>query len=74
MVVPGTVLVVEDDALIAASLVRALGANGYTARTCGSVASAISSIDADPPDLVLLDLGLPDGDGSDTIGGCSRSR
>jgi len=63
--VPGTVLVVEDDALIASSLVRALEANGYDARTTGSVADAVRSLDAEPPDLVLLDLGLPDGDGSE---------
>jgi DNA-binding response OmpR family regulator len=61
---PGSVLVVEDDALIASSLVRALEANGYDATTVGTVATAIVSIDAEPPDLVLLDLGLPDGDGA----------
>jgi DNA-binding response OmpR family regulator len=62
--VPGAVLVVEDDALIASSLVRALRANGYEARDVASVAGAIDAIDSDPPDLVLLDLGLPDGDGA----------
>jgi DNA-binding response OmpR family regulator len=61
---PGSVLVVEDDALIASSLVRALEANGYEAATVGTVAAAIKSFHDDPPDLVLLDLGLPDGDGS----------
>jgi len=61
---PGSVLVVEDDALIASSLVRALEANGYVAEAVGSVAAAIEAIDREPPDLVLLDLGLPDGDGS----------
>jgi DNA-binding response OmpR family regulator len=65
MHVPGTVLVVEDDALIASSLVRALEANGYDACTAGSVVDAIRALDAEPPDLVLLDLGLPDGDGSE---------
>ena len=29
------------------------------------MATAIASVDADPPDLVLLDLGLPDGDGAE---------
>ena len=62
--VPGSVLVVEDDALIASSLVRALDANGYEATDVATVAEAIEAIDSRPPDLVLLDLGLPDGDGS----------
>jgi DNA-binding response OmpR family regulator len=62
--VPGAVLVVEDDALIASSLVRALQANGYEARDVATVADALEAIDADRPDLVLLDLGLPDGDGA----------
>jgi DNA-binding response OmpR family regulator len=69
---PGTVLVVEDDALIASSLVRALDANGYDASATGSVASAIAAIDAAPPDLVLLDLGLPDGDGSEVAAHAAR--
>jgi DNA-binding response OmpR family regulator len=59
------VLVVEDDALIASSLVRALEANGFDAHACGTVAEALAELDREPPDLVLLDLGLPDGDGGD---------
>ncbi len=62
---PQSVLVVEDDALIASSLVRALGANGFEARACGTVADAIAALDEQAPDLVLLDLGLPDGEGAD---------
>jgi len=62
--VPSAVLVVEDDALIASSLARALTANDYEARTVGTVATALEEIAARPPDLVLLDLGLPDGDGT----------
>jgi DNA-binding response OmpR family regulator len=61
--VPGVVLLVEDDPLIASSLVRALEANGYEASNVATVAAAIDAIDSGPPDLVLLDLGLPDGDG-----------
>lgn len=56
---------VEDDALIASSLVRALEANGFEAEACGTVADALAALDARPPDLVLLDLGLPDGEGGD---------
>jgi DNA-binding response OmpR family regulator len=59
-----TVLLVEDDQLIASSLERALGVNGFGVVVCGTVAAAIASIEESAPDLVLLDLGLPDGDGS----------
>lgn len=62
---PDSVLLVEDDALIASSLDRALSSRGYLVATCDTVAAAIAAIEHEPPDLVLLDLGLPDGDGSD---------
>jgi DNA-binding response OmpR family regulator len=60
-----TVLVVEDDALIASSLTRALRSRDYTVAAAGTVADAITAVDAEMPDLVLLDLGLPDGDGEE---------
>jgi len=63
--VTAAVLVVEDDELIASSLVRALRSKGYDATSTATVAGAIDSIGAHVPDLVLLDLGLPDGDGED---------
>jgi DNA-binding response OmpR family regulator len=62
--VADAVLIVEDDALIASSLARALTAEGYAARTAGSVADGRTAIEEERPDLVLLDLGLPDGDGT----------
>jgi len=63
--VTATVLVVEDDDLIASSLVRALHSKGYAASSTPTVAAAIASITQATPDLVLLDLGLPDGDGDE---------
>jgi DNA-binding response OmpR family regulator len=57
-------LIVEDDTLIASSLERALGAQGYEASVAATVAEAVTALSDRPPDLVLLDLGLPDGDGS----------
>jgi DNA-binding response OmpR family regulator len=62
--VSAAVLIVEDDELIASSLVRALQSQGYDASSTGTVSSALDSIADSAPDLVLLDLGLPDGDGS----------
>jgi DNA-binding response OmpR family regulator len=60
-----TVLVVEDDPLIASSLSRALSSRGYEAPVAGSVAAALDALASGSTDLVLLDLGLPDGDGGE---------
>jgi DNA-binding response OmpR family regulator len=59
------ILIVEDDDVIATSLVRALTASGYVITHAPSGAAALAHIDAEPVDLVLLDLGLPDMDGID---------
>jgi CheY-like chemotaxis protein len=61
------VLVVDDEAAILRFLKPALEANGYEMTSAGSVAEATKRIAADSPDIVLLDLGLPDGDGKDVI-------
>ena len=59
------VLVVEDDSLIGASLQRALTVSGYTTKWAPDASSALACADESVPDLVLLDLGLPDADGID---------
>ncbi len=61
------VLVVDDEAAILRFLKPALEANGYDVLDTGTVAEAIKQIAAATPDIVLLDLGLPDGDGKDVI-------
>jgi two-component system KDP operon response regulator KdpE len=61
------VLVVDDEAAILRFLKPALEANGYEMTSVGSAAEAIKRIAAHPPDIVLLDLGLPDADGKDVI-------
>jgi len=61
------VLVVDDEAAILRFLKPALEANGYDMASAGSVAEATKRIAAESPDIVLLDLGLPDGDGKDVI-------
>lgn len=60
-------LVVEDDALTARSLQQALAALGNTVDTVSSCATAQAALDHDVFDLILLDLGLPDGDGLDVV-------
>ena len=59
------ILIIEDDDRIGSTLVRALQASGYDAgwETTGN--AGLSSIAVRRPDLVLLDIGLPDIDGLD---------
>jgi two-component system, OmpR family, KDP operon response regulator KdpE len=61
------VLVVDDEAAILRFLKSAIEANNYEMTSAGTVAEATQRIAADPPDIVLLDLALPDGDGKDVI-------
>ena len=61
------ILVVEDDAGIASGLCSNLQQRGYAVDVCDSVASAWSALRAEHFDAVLLDLGLPDGDGSELL-------
>ncbi len=61
------VLVVDDETAILKFLKPALEATGYDVSGAGSVAEATKWIASDAPDIVLLDLGLPDGDGKDVI-------
>ena len=56
-------LLVEDDAEIRSALVRALSERGHGVRTAATGMAGLHEVVADPPDLVLLDLGLPDIDG-----------
>jgi two-component system KDP operon response regulator KdpE len=61
------VLVVDDEPAILRFLKPALVANDYEVATAGTVAEATKRIAAEVPDVVVLDLGLPDGDGKDVI-------
>lgn len=57
------ILVVEDDRNIV-DLVRAnLAVRGYDVVTCGDASKAVWTFETETPDLVLLDLNLPKGDG-----------
>lgn len=56
-------LIVEDDPVIAGEVRRALEANGYAIEACSTGRGAIDAASRSTPDLVLLDLGLPDLDG-----------
>ena len=56
-------MIVEDDERIGATLLRALDGSGYEARWESTGRGALTAVAAIRPDLVLLDLGLPDMDG-----------
>jgi DNA-binding response OmpR family regulator len=57
------VLIVEDDEPIGSELQQALMSSGFAATWVGTGAEALAASRKQPPDLVLLDLGLPDTDG-----------
>ena len=59
------ILIVEDDERIGSTLLRALNANEYDAKWAATGRAAIDETTANRPDLVILDLGLPDIDGLD---------
>ena len=59
------VLLVEDDATIGRSLEQALRAEGYQVTLAADGTSARRAFEHSVPDLVVLDLGLPDVDGLD---------
>lgn len=61
------ILIVEDDPSTRSSVAANLETHGYRVAQAVDVAGALRSWEAGRPDLILLDLGLPDGDGSTVI-------
>jgi len=57
------ILLVEDDQSLAHALEVALHKQGYSVNAVGTGKAALHTIDVSPPDLVILDLGLPDLEG-----------
>ncbi len=63
------VLVVDDDAVLLKALAINLRARHYEVDTAADGATALRRAAASPPDLVVLDLGLPDIDGVEVVSG-----
>lgn len=61
------VLVVEDDANIRALVQTSLAVEGFEVQTAVSLSEARALLLHSPPDVVVLDLGLPDGDGLELV-------
>ena len=60
-------LIVEDDATIRTALVRALTARQHSTMTAPTAMEGLQSLVEHRPDVVLLDLGLPDLDGASLL-------
>lgn len=58
-----TILIVEDEEHIATSLAGVLSDEGYNVFTAGTLKEGLVEAATRSPDLVVLDLALPDGDG-----------
>lgn len=62
-----TILVVDDEPQIRRALRTSLEAHGYAVQTAGTGEEGVVAAAEDAPDLVFLDLGLPDLDGTEVI-------
>jgi two-component system KDP operon response regulator KdpE len=65
------ILLVDDEASIQRAVVPLLRSRGYDVESASTGADALKIVAAHPPDLIVLDLGLPDVEGSEV---CRRVR
>ena len=64
---PVRILVVDDDPAVRSLLERLLASGGYAVESLSTAEDALARVRAEPPDLVLLDLHLPDRSGQDVL-------
>lgn len=57
------ILVIEDEKALSESIISYLGKQGYLCENANSFASAIQKVEYNDYDCILLDIGLPDGNG-----------
>ena len=62
-----SVLLVEDEATFRRIIARNLSSRGLAVREAGSAAEAMEAINSETPDLMLLDINLPDRTGWDVL-------
>jgi len=67
VVTPQSAVVVEDDPSTAAALERAISSLGYSVRIASTYNEACALLRSSTPDVALLDITLPDGDGLELI-------
>lgn len=61
------ILLLEDDPQVRRAVLRALGERGYATSSAGAGMAGLDAALRDGPDLVILDLGLPDIDGQQVL-------
>jgi two-component system KDP operon response regulator KdpE len=71
MIKPARILLVDDEVAIRRALAPLLRSRGYEVEAAGTGADALNIMSTHPADLIVLDLGLPDMEGSEV---CRRVR
>jgi DNA-binding NtrC family response regulator len=61
------IVVIDDDRTVQATLSAVLQRHGYSVEVCPNASQGRKKVSEVKPDLVLLDLGLPDGDGIEVL-------
>jgi DNA-binding response OmpR family regulator len=66
------VLLVEDNARLSKFIHKGLSAEGLSVDLFGTVSEAQAALETIQYNVIVLDLGLPDGDGLDLLHGCEK--
>jgi DNA-binding response OmpR family regulator len=61
------VLIVEDDSFVRSAMAADLAQRSHAVRTAGTALDGIREVSQHPPDVIVLDLGLPDLDGGQAL-------
>jgi len=65
----GKIVVVDDEQSVLMTLKALLERHGHSVHVANTAAAGLALVEREKPDLVLLDLGLPDQDGLETLAG-----
>ena len=68
------ILVIDDEPGVRAILVRTLAAEGHDVRLASGGKEGLRLVEAEPPDLVITDINMPEMDGLEIIMACQRLR